>query len=68
MSGAGRMKGDGSDEQFLYEVKDAAGKNSYRITEAELRTLWKQSAKEGKEPVFVIVFGEFTLRGEIETS
>lgn len=59
MSGAGRIKGDGSDEAVLYEVKDRTGATrSYRVSEKELLDLWRQAAREGKEPVLVIEFGE----------
>lgn len=56
MSGAGRRKADGSDEDFVYEVKDALGQKGYRLTEAELDALWSEAVKEGKDAAMVIEF------------
>ena len=56
MSGAGRRKADGSDESFVYEIKDALGQKGYRLTEAELDALWSQAVKEGKDAAMVIEF------------
>ena len=56
MSGAGRRKADGSDDAFVYEIKDAVGQKGYRLTEAELDALWSQAVKEGKDAAMVIEF------------
>lgn len=59
MSGAGREKGDGSDDEYLFEIKDRTGRErSYRVREAELLSLWRQAVAVGKEPVLIIEFGE----------
>ena len=61
MSGAGREKGDGSDDEFLYEIKDRMGKiRSYSISEKELLYLWRQAVKDGKEPMMLIEFPGLT--------
>lgn len=54
MSGAGRIKGDGSTDDELIEVKDA--RKEYRLKEADLRKHWKEAVQVRKEPVFVIEY------------
>lgn len=68
MSGAGRIKGDGSDDESLFEVKDAKGQKGMRVTEQDIETLWVHAAKTGKRPVFIIEFEKYRLVGEIETT
>lgn len=63
MSGAGSIKFDGSDEETLYEVKDAP--TQYTLKSDELKSLWKQAMRQGKDPVFIIQF-ETGMRAVIE--
>lgn len=57
-SGALRIKHDASDEETLYEIKDA--RKSYTLKAVELDELWTRAARDAKEPVFIV---EFTDRG-----
>jgi hypothetical protein len=54
MSGAGRIKGDGSDDFRLYEIKDA--NKSYTLKADDLIALMTYAAREMKEPVMVVQF------------
>lgn len=54
MSGAGRIKLDGSDEDDLIEVKDAP--KGYRITAKELHDAHVEAAKQGKSALWLIRF------------
>lgn len=58
-SGALRIKHDASDDETLYEIKDA--NKTYTLSGKELLELWKRSAMELKEPVFVVYFTEADL-------
>lgn len=58
MSGAGRIKHDGSRDDELIEVKTA--KRQYTIKAHELEELWKQATRQGKDPVMVIEFKGIT--------
>ena len=63
-SGAGRIKQDMSDEEFLLEHKDAA--KSIQVSGAYLRSIWLEAVKVGKTPMFVIKFGNgMVLEGTI---
>lgn len=55
-SGALRIKNDASDSETLYEIKDA--NKTYTIKGSDLLDLWKNAAKQLKEPVFVVYFKE----------
>ena len=58
-SGALRIKHDASDEDILYEIKDA--NKTYTIKGSEILALWKRANTELKEPVFVVYFTEADL-------
>ncbi len=53
-SGAGPVKGDASDENNLYEIKDA--NLSHTLSSKDLETLWKNACNQGKDPHYVIYF------------
>jgi len=53
-SGALRIKNDASDDEVLYEIKDA--NKSYTLTAGDLHQLWKEAVKQDKEPVFIVQF------------
>ncbi len=62
-SGALRIKHDASDEETLYEIKDA--NKTYTLKGKELEELWRRSALQLKEPVFVIYFTDSDLTATI---
>ena len=53
-SGALRIKHDASDDEVLYEIKDA--NKSFTLTASDLHQLWKEASKQSKEPVFIVQF------------
>lgn len=54
MSGAGRIKGDYSDDEYVYEHKSVSKQFTLRLS--DVKSLWKSSTKTGKVPVWVIQF------------
>jgi len=54
MSGAGRVKGDYSDEEVVYEHKSV--NKQFTLKSVDIQSLWKASTKTGKVPVWVIEF------------
>ena len=54
MSGAGSIKWDGSDDDYLIEVKDA--QQRHQIDSYLLEGLWRDAIKQGKEPLYIIKF------------
>lgn len=54
MSGAGSIKADGSDDDYLYEIKDA--NVSYTMNAYDLATLHHQAVIQGKTPRMIIKF------------
>ena len=54
MSGAGRIKDDGHDDEYLYEVKTAA--KQFTIKEKDMDALWTRAMKAGLEPVYIVEF------------
>lgn len=55
MSGAGRIKHDGSDSDILYEIKTAD--KQYTIKASEAGELWRRAVQQEKEPLMIIEFG-----------
>lgn len=53
-SGAGRIKEDGSDDQFLYEVKDA--NKSFALHGKDLLVSFIRAVRQGKEAVWIVQF------------
>ena len=62
-SGALRIKHDASDDETLYEIKDA--NKTYTLAGKELLELWKRSAMELKDPVFIVYFTDADLTATI---
>ncbi len=62
-SGAGKIKFDGSDEDCVMEVKDAA--KSYTLNRAYLESLFKTAARQGKEAVLVVEFPDLVVEAVI---
>lgn len=58
-SGALRIKHDASDEEILYEIKDA--NKTYTLSGKELLELWKRATLELKEAQFVVYFTDADL-------
>jgi hypothetical protein len=53
-SGAGRIKDDGSDDDTIYEVKDA--NRSITLSGGDLYATWRRGVQAGKEAVWIIRF------------
>ena len=53
-SGALRIKHDASDDETLYEIKDANRVHTIKVDEIE--SLWREAVMAEKEPVYVIQF------------
>jgi DNA-binding helix-hairpin-helix protein with protein kinase domain len=62
-SGALRIKHDASDDDTLYEIKDA--NKTYTLAGKELLELWKRSAQQLKEPLFIVYFTDADLTATI---
>lgn len=54
MSGAGRIKGDYSDGDYVYEHKSV--NKQFTLKLVDIKSLWKSSTKTGKTPVWVVEF------------
>lgn len=54
MSGAGSIKGDGSDDEHHYEVKDA--NKSYTLSGEYIRTHYREAIAEAKEAIMLVHF------------
>lgn len=53
-SGAGRIKEDASDEDYLYEIKDA--NKVFTLNAADLMTSFVRAVRQGKDSVWFIRF------------
>lgn len=62
-SGAGRIKWDGSDDQFLIEHKDATKQHALKA--GYLKSLFMSAVRQGKEPLYVIKFSDPPLLVEV---
>jgi hypothetical protein len=63
-SGAGPIKRDGSDDEWLYEVKLA--NRTHTVNGADLYALLTQAARESKQGRYVITFANgVVLDGEV---
>jgi hypothetical protein len=63
-SGAGKIKDDGSDDEHLYEVKDANA--SHTVKGDDLLALYQRGIRQGLVPVYLIRFGNgLILEGTI---
>ena len=64
-SGALRIKHDASDDEILYEIKDANKTHTIKVD--ELLSVWKEAAMAEKEAVYLVKFTNgITLYGVIE--
>jgi hypothetical protein len=62
-SGAGNIKWDASDEETIYEMKDAM--KSHTLSGALLEKLFLDATRQGKEAVYTVYFTEFDLSCDI---
>lgn len=62
-SGAGKIKYDGSNEDCVMEVKDAA--KSYTLNRTYLDSLFKNAARQGKEAVLIVEFPDLVVEARI---
>ena len=62
-SGAGKIKYDGSDEDRVVEVKDAA--KSFTLNRTYLDALFKNAAKQSKQAVLIVEFPDLTVEAII---
>jgi hypothetical protein len=64
MSGAGRIKADGSDDDYLYEIKDA--NKSFTLKSDDLRFLYAEAVKQMRQPVMLVSFQHGDLTAVIQ--
>lgn len=57
-SGAGRIKDDGHDEDYLFEVKDTAAA-SFIVKAPEMQTLFRRACQQNKVGVLLVYFAEY---------
>jgi hypothetical protein len=62
-SGAGSIKDDGSDDEYVYEVKDAT--KSFTLKSKELRATFVRAVRQGKLPMWLVYFGDGDFTAEI---
>ena len=62
-SGALRIKHDASDDETLYEIKDA--NKSYSLKADDLNTLWTRAVRDQREPVFIVECIHHNIRATI---
>ena len=62
-SGALRIKHDASDDETLYEIKDA--NKSFTLTAEDLNTLWVRATRERKEGVFIVKYNHHGITATI---
>ena len=62
-SGALRIKHDASDDETLYEIKDA--NKSFTLKAEDLNTLWVRAVRESKEPVFIVEYKHLGITATI---
>lgn len=65
-SGAGRIKDDASDEECVYEIKDA--RKSYTLNGVEMKTTHVRAIRQGKRAVWVVVFDDLGIEVEMKVN
>lgn len=63
MSGAGRIKDDGHDDQYLYEVKDTP--KNFTLKGEELKQLHKRAARQGRVARYVVHFADLDITADV---
>lgn len=62
-SGAGPIKDDGHDDDFLYEYKDA--NKQITLKGKELEATLKRATRQGRQAMWVVVFTDIGIEAEI---
>ena len=62
-SGAGKIKYDGSNDDCVMEIKDAA--KSFTLSRVYLDSLFKTAARQGKEAVLIVEFPDLVVEATI---
>lgn len=62
-SGAGKIKYDGSNDDCVMEIKDAA--KSFTLNRVYLDSLFKAAARQGKEAVLIVEFPDLVVEATI---
>ena len=62
-SGAGSIKWDGSDEDFLYEVKTT--RRSFTMNGAMLAKMFRDAVQQGKQPKLLVRFTDYDLVADV---
>lgn len=62
-SGSGKIKYDGSDDDCVMEIKDAA--KSFTLNRTYLMALFKNAARQGKEAVLIVEFPDLVVEAKI---
>lgn len=63
MSGAGDIKDDGSDDNFVFEVKDTTG--NYTLNGKAIKQLHQRAVRQGKLSRWVVHFADSNLTADI---
>lgn len=62
-SGAGHIKDDASNDDTVYEFKDA--KKQHTLKASDLEALFRRSVRQGKDAAYVILFSDNNLEATI---
>lgn len=63
MSGAGSIKDDGHDDEYLYECKDTP--LNFTLKGKELKALHKRAARQGRIARYVVTFADLGITADI---
>ena len=63
MSGAGTVKFDGSDDDYIFEVKNT--RRSFSLSGQLLANMFRLASRQGKQPKLLIRFSDFDLVAEV---
>jgi hypothetical protein len=63
MSGAGRIKDDGSDDAYLFEIKDAV--KSHTLNADDLWALFVRAVRQDREALYLVQFKRHDFVAEI---
>lgn len=62
-SGAGSIKDDGHDDDYVYEYKDA--NKSITLKGKDLEATFKRATAQGRQAMWVVLFTDIGLEAEI---
>lgn len=63
-SGAGNIKDDGSDDDAVYEVKDA--RKTYTLNGKHARDMMVRANRQGKSAKYIVIFDDLGIEVEME--